>query len=64
MKPFEHYLAHIETTLGVPLCDWQKQVLHALYEGKHPIYARPGRGGKMVMIEAAKLLQEEMEKEN
>lgn len=60
MKPFETYLAIIEKSLGIPLCDWQKTVLRALYDGKCPVYATPGRGGKVVIFKAIEILTEEM----
>ena len=60
MKPFETYLTFIENSLGIPLCGWQKTVLQAVYEGKHPIYATPGRGGKVAMLKAIEILTEEM----
>lgn len=61
-KPFEDYLAFIENDLGCKLLDWQKIILHEIYDGKHPVVYRR-LGGKFVALRAAELLKEEMERD-
>lgn len=61
-KPFEEYLTFIENELGVQLLCWQKTVLQAIYDGKHP-YISCVRSGKVIMDLAAKLLTEEINRD-
>lgn len=61
-KPFEDYLAFIENDLGCKLLDWQKTILHEIYDGKHPVVYRR-LSGKFVALRAAALLKEEMERD-
>lgn len=62
-KPFETYLAFVENELGCKLFDWQKIALREIYDGKYPIVQ--GRlCGKFVAHRAARLLKEEMERDN
>lgn len=66
-QPFETYLALIEPALDYPLHEWQKLVLRYIYEGKdniYPIYMHGDRRDKVVLRQAAKLLKEQMNKEN
>jgi hypothetical protein len=64
MKSFEGCLVHIETTLGCKLLDWQKEVLHYIYNGEHPIVYCGRGGGRIMLNRAAKLLKELMDKES
>lgn len=62
-KPFEESLALIEHELGCKLLDWQKAVLHEIYDGKYPIVQ--GRlCGKFTTYRAAEMLQEEMARDS
>jgi hypothetical protein len=64
-KPtFEQCLDHIEAKLGVRLLDWQKEYLHILYHYPQS-YIIPARtNGKKVIIEAMKLLNKLLGREN
>ena len=62
-KPFETYLALIETQLDCKLFDWQKEILHAIYDDKH-LYWYPGRtNGVTQVLRAAEILYEEMNRD-
>lgn len=61
-KSFETYLTFIEHELSCKLLDWQKKVLHAIYEGYYP-YVSGGRRGKMIVCRAAELLKEEINRD-
>lgn len=63
-KPFETYLTLIENSLGCKLLDWQKTILRNEYEGKHYCYNFGRISGKYVLCQAARMLKEEIEKEN
>lgn len=62
-KPFEDYLTFIENELGCKLLDWQKQVLRNEYEGKHYHYHFGRISGKYVLLEASRMLKEEMNRD-
>lgn len=63
-KPtFEQYLNFIEGQLDIRLLDWQKTILREVYNGKHIMYTGM-RNGKMVLYKAARILKEEMDRDN
>jgi hypothetical protein len=64
MKTFEDCLGFIENTLGCKLLDYQKIILRNTYEGKHYWYYPGRKYGLQLLLEANRILKEEMNKEN
>ena len=62
-RTFEEYINMIELQFGIRLLDWQKTILREVYDGKHIIYAGM-RNGKTVLHKAARMLKEEMDRDN
>ena len=63
-KSFEDYLDFIENKLGCQLLDYQKIILRNEYEGKHYYYYGGRICGVQLLLEANRILKEEMNKEN